>query len=161
MRQILNALITVGAICLAAGQATAQEANTARVVGKFQVTFLKQQLREVPEPFCTYLKPMPQSVRDDFARAGMTVAGDGCMGCSVSPVMMCNPRKSLRLEKRRGDGFAIKQRNGGTFKMSNNRAKWVLQRYCRQAGAQLAWTPPDFDRASERHEERWFMGRCQ
>lgn len=99
------------ALILMATGLMAQDQNEVakRKFGKHKATDPENASREMQVSKCTRLMPMTGATF-----LGGKIIGDGCMGCSVSPVYVCPPVKS-GTETRGASGFKFMHREGADF----------------------------------------------
>lgn len=126
-----------------------------RVYGNYEVTFLENVERAFRVPKCQRLKPPNKEIFK-----GMKVAGDGCMGCSVSPVYICTPNEFMT-EFRRATGFAVTRSDGKAFRFRIGRATRFLGRYCRATSQRLSLKRPPDDHGADPQMVQWYDGRCK
>ncbi|MEP3329267.1 hypothetical protein [Sedimentitalea sp.] len=145
------------AIILLAGDGIAETSQSAvtRVYGQFKITFLDEVERAFTVPKCHKLKP-PSA---EFLN-GAKLAGDGCMGCTVSPVYICTPDEFMT-EIRRATGFEITRSDGKAFRFRIGRATRFLGRYCRATNQRLVLRRPSNDHGADLLTAQWYDGRCK
>ena len=157
--------LILAAALFASGAIAAEKTVEKRVFGKYEVTFLQDVTRQFEFEQCMRLKPFTGQKRNaQGQKAGGIfsgkIIGDGCLGCSVSPVFDCS-RKELRTETRRVSGFEIALRNGKDFKLSDSRAARLLRRYCRASGKRFSPIRPSGGKDQKRQAIQWFGGTCK
>ena len=153
------------AICaaLAASAATAEAGElpigTSAQVGPYHVAIIREEMRWVERAgrHCRFLKPAKQKTIDT-PMGRLTILGDGCLGCSVSPVRICEDRPGRTLH---GPtlGFAVRLADGGAVRIGAGRAESILDSFCGHFGKALELKQTS-GWANGRSERIVFAGEC-
>jgi hypothetical protein len=129
----------------------------------FTITVFDNAPRRFSEEQCARLKPLTDAEKRRIkAKTGLVILGDGCMGCSVSPVYDCSRKVEVSVTKR-VSGFEIRRTDNSAFRIGKPRAVRLLKQVCKQGNASL-FLAEDAKFSPGKPAERpdfWIEGQCQ